>query len=65
MNKEFKRGDVVVKIGDFTKFVVFCTGNGWIEVNNRDTYKTVVYSTESAYRNFVKVGVDRRFVHGK
>lgn len=63
---EFKRGDVVVKIGDFTKFVVSWVGIGCIEVALKSHIdKRVGYSTEYADRNLVKVGKDRRFVHGK
>ena len=63
---EFKRGDVVVKIGDFTKFVVSWAGIGCIEVAFKSRIdKRVIHSTGFVDRNFIKVGTDRRFIHGK
>ena len=66
MMSEFKIGDVVVKIGGFTKFVVSWTGIGCIEVADKNYInKKTIHSRGFAERNFVKVGTDRRFVHGK
>ena len=66
VESEFKKGDVVVKIGGFTKFVVSWIGIGCIEVAVKsDIEKKIIHSTGFAERNFVKVGKDRRFVHGR
>lgn len=63
---EFKIGDVVVKIGGFTKFVVSWIGIGCIEVALKSHInKKTIHSIGFAERNFVKVGTDRRFVNGK
>jgi hypothetical protein len=63
---EFKIGDVVVKIGGFTKFVVSWIGIGCIEVSLKNYInKKTIHSIGFAERNFVKVGTDRRFVNGK
>ena len=57
MRSGFKIGDVVVKIGDFTKFVVSWIGIGCIEVSFKSHIeKKIIHSTGFAERNFVKVG---------